>query len=315
MTSHDDVPMPLGARTWRRLRTSTADRAAGRRWAVWLFRALIWSVLAGAALLLVRQVVAPSAAEVVDVALAERLAGDERTFPTDQARDAAVREVADAFTFEPDGDADAAAVTAGDQPLSQTVQTITPGRVEVLDDRRATVHLGVRVATVTGTDDEPQAIEHWRWVAVPVIHHDGTVSATDGLVEVPPPPEFDQGRRDRAEVSSSLTTETREIADALFAAWAGDSRAALDALTDSTIPLLANDVDLEEVEAWRVIEPRSRSVNAGPPRVLEAEADVVWTQPGGAQASQTYRVDLERSGDDRWLITDLGPIHPNEKDN
>lgn len=313
MSPHDDVPMPLGGRTWRRLRTRTADRAAGRRWAVWLLRALIWAVLVGAALLLVRQVVAPSAAEVVDVALAERLAGDDRTWPTDEARDAAAREVTEVLTIDPNGPSDGAVVTAGEQPVTQTVQTVTPGRVEVLDDRRATVHLGVRVATVTGVDDDAQTVEHWRWVAVPVVRHDGTVSATDQLVEVPPPPQFDHDTRDRREVSSTLTDETADLADALFAAWAGDSRAALDALTDSSVPLLAGDLDLEEVTGWRVLEPPTRGVNTGPAQSLEAHADVTWIQPGGARASQTYRVDLERSSDDRWRITHLGPTHPEER--
>lgn len=314
--SQHGVPEPFGAKTWRHIRTGTAARAAGGRWAVWVLRIAVWAVLAGASLLLVRQVVTPSAAEVVDAALEARLASDSRDWPTDEARDAAVRLVADALTLE-DDTADAglgSAVTASAGPVTQTVEMITPGRVEILDEQRATVYLAARVRTVSNvpTDEQdagPHTLRSWRWLAVPVIYDGQAVAAADGMVDVPPPPEPVAEHRPTRELSNQLTAETRDIAAAFFAALTGESRAALDALTDGSIPQLLGHVELEELSGWRVTEPESRGVGTGPPQTLTAEADVIWSQPGTTATEQTYAVRLDRAGE-RWQITDVGPVHP-----
>jgi hypothetical protein len=329
VTTDRELPEPIGVKTTRRLRHAVALRAAGGRWALWSLRAFVWAVLIAAALLLVRQIAAPSTVEVVDAALDQRLAADARDWPVDEARDLAVRVVTDALTLPPDTSASHTApmVEPGRDTLAQTVQTVTPGRVEVLDADRATVHLGVRLHTVmagedldttgqtpTDADGEPveverEVVEHWRWVAVPILRDpSGHVAAAGGLVEIPPPHtvELPAGR---FEPDSGLTDETRELAEALFAAWAGDSRTTLDALTDSSIPLLATDVELETVEGWRVARPPSRGTNTGRPTELTGEADVAWTQPGGTRSVQTYTVHLAREGE-RWHVTHLGPAHP-----
>jgi hypothetical protein len=329
VTTNRELPEPIGVKTTRRVRHAAALRAAGGRWALWSLRAFVWTVLIGAALLLVRQIAAPSTVEVVDAALDQRLAADARDWPVDEARDLAVRTVTDALTLPTAHDSPGGAgpaVEPGRDTLAQTVQTVTPGRVEVLDADRATVHLGVRLHTVTAGEDleergqtptdggdaervEPEVMEHWRWVAVPVVRDDtGRVTAAGGLVEIPPPPtvELPVGR---FEPDSALTDETRELAEALFAAWAGDSRTTLDALTDSSIPLLASDVELDAVEGWRVARPPSRGTNTGRPTELTGEADVAWLQPGGTRSVQTYTVHLARDGE-RWHVTHLGPAHP-----
>lgn len=310
--SHHEVPEPLGARSLRRLRTNVAARAAGGRWAVWVLRIVVWTILAGASLLLVRQVVAPSAAEVVDAALDTRLASDVSEWPTDEARDAAVRVVTDALTLE-DEDA-GVGVTPLASASTQSVEVVTPGRVEIHDDSHATVYLSAQVRTATQVADDEQdparqASRYWRWLAVPVAYDGEVVVATDGMVEVPPPAEsLPAQERPSRELSNRFTAETRDVAAAFFAAMTGESRAALDALTDGSIPLLAAGIELEEFAAWRVAEPESRGVNTGRPQTLSAEADVVWLGPGGQAERQTYALELHRNGD-RWLVTDIGPVH------
>lgn len=312
--SQHEVPEPLGAKSLRRLRTSTAARAAGGRWAVWVLRVVVWAILAGASLLLVRQVVTPSAAEVVDAALDTRLAGDESEWPTDEARDAAVRAVADALALGEEDAGAAGTATASASPVTQIAEVITPGRVEIHDGEHATVHLAARVRTATRPPDDeedagPRTARSWRWLAVPVIFDGEVVAAADGMVEVPPPAELPAEQRPSRELNNQLATETRDVAAAFFAAMAAESRAALDALTDGSIPLLSGDIELEEFAGWRVAEPESRGVGTGRPQHLSAEADVVWLQPGGLVEPQTYAVELHLKGE-RWQITDIGPVHP-----
>ncbi|WP_052665355.1 hypothetical protein [Nitriliruptor alkaliphilus] len=314
--SEHEVPERLDGGPLHRLRTSTAARAAGGRWAVWVLRVVVWAILAGAALLLVRQVVAPSAAEVVDAALDTRLAGDVSEWPTDEARDAAVRAVANALALGEDDTGTAGAAAASSPAMTQTVEVVTPGRVEIHGQDHATVYLAARVLTATlvpdGDEDAgPATSRSWRWLAVPVIYDGEVVTAAEGMVEVPPPPtELPTEQRPRRELNSQLTAETHDVAAAFFAALTGESRAALDALTDGSIPLLSSDVELEEFAAWRVAEPDVAS--AGRPQALSAEADVVWVRPGGLVDSQTYAVDLHRKGE-RWQITDIGPVHAVER--
>jgi hypothetical protein len=315
VVSQNEVPEPLGAKTWRGIRTRAAARAAGGRWAVWVLRVVVWAILTGASLLLVRQVVAPSAAEVVDAALDARLASAVSEWPTEEARDAAVRVAADALALGEDGADAVGTVTAAASPATQSVEVVTPGRVEVHDEARATVYLAARVRTAThepgeGEESGPQTSRSWRWLAVPVVYDGEVVAASaEGMVEVPPPAESPAEQRPSRELNNRLTAETRDVAAAFFAALTGESRAALDALTDGSIPPLSGDVELEELAAWRVAEPESRGVGTGRPQTLSAEADVVWVRPSGLVDAQTYAVELHLNGD-RWQVAEIGPVHP-----
>lgn len=301
-----DLPQPIGARTATRARRAVAVRAAGGRWATWVLRTLVWAVLVGAALLVVRQALSPPTAQLVDAAVDERLEGQSADWPVDHARAIAARAATQALTIEEP--------TAGDDgpPLTQTVEALVPGAVETVDDRHATVELGVQIATTVDDPEAPQTLRHWRWVAVPVTYDGGHIVAGEP-VEMPPPADVERPIPD-VEVDAARTDETRELADALFAAWSGESRAALDALTDGSVSLLPGDVELVEVHTWRVAEPPRRGVNTGRPDHLDAQAEVTWRQPGGAHARQVYAVHLERDAADRWRVTDLGPAHPTEQE-
>lgn len=304
--SRRDLPQPIGAKTATRARRAVAVRTAGGRWATWALRTLVWAVLVGAALLLVRQALAPPTTQVVDAAVDERLEGQSADWPVDHARAIAARAATRALTLEePTAGADG-------PPLTQTVEALVPGAVDTIDDEHATVELGVQVATMVDDPERPEALRHWRWVAVPVTH-DGERIVAGEPVEMPPPADVERPIPD-VDVDTALSDETRELADALFAAWAGESRAALDALTDGSVSPLSGDVELVEVHTWRVAEPPRRGVNTGRPDHLDAQAEVTWQRPGGAHARQTYAVHLERDAADRWRVTDLGPAHPTEQE-
>jgi hypothetical protein len=167
--NESELPEPLGTKTARRARRRIGVRADGGRWVVWLVRLIVWTVLVMAALLLVRQITAPSAEAVVDAALEERLAVDERAWPTDEARDAAVRVALDTYTLSDTDDQIDGTTPPLVRPgpdvieVSQIVESISPGRVEIHDHSHATVHLAARlvVASTTPTDDDEEERSGW----------------------------------------------------------------------------------------------------------------------------------------------------------
>jgi len=315
--TQDEFPQPREAGAVGRGMAAVAMRAAGGRWAVWVLRTLVWAVLTGAALLLVRLALAPSAAQLVDTAVDRRLAGQALDWPDDEARAAASHHVADALTLHDGGQAstsrDASSLDASSE-VTQVVETVAPGRVEIIDEVRANVEVAARVRTVVGQGSDAEVQRHWRWVAVPVIRTESTVVAAGGLTEIPPPPAMDLPTPTIGEVDSSLTTETRDLAQALFTAWGDESRTALDALTDGSIPLLSADIEFVEVERWQVARPSAGGIDENEPTHLSGQADVTWRQPGDVLTRQTYAVQLERDAADRWRVTDLGPAHPHPKE-
>lgn len=317
----NDTFEPLVDAAIRRTRTAVTTRTAGGRWRHCIVTAAAWTVMA--AIIAAGWTIAttPPVVEVVDARLAERLANDERIWPVASARAVAARATVDALTYDPATNAvdGQARPVPGQDRVRQTVETVTPGTVEARGDQAvvAVSALVVTEATPPATDlDVAPAVDvrrRWRQVEVPVARTGGgTVTLAGQPVEVaapavavPDPPNLPNVHRD-------LTDETDEFAEAVFAAWAGDSRAALDAVTDGSIPLLAEGVELERLAGWEVAPAVDRGRNQARPTELVGQAEVTWRHDGTVESTQTYRVGLVQDSGGRWQATGIGPAHPNQ---
>jgi len=314
--------LPMGVATVRKVRAQTrtwfAEHGAGGRWRRWIAGGLVWTVLAGSTLFVLRQFTADDPADVVHAVLDARLAADEREWPVAEARAAAARAAADAFTLDPDTQSDATPTIGGvsaQGTVRQTVETVTAGQVQILDADRATVRVAAHVLTLRtvageGFDTEPTetATRSWRWLAVPVEIVAGVPAVVGAPVEVAPDAAPDVDGHSGGDTDQQFTADTADLAEAIFAAWSGDSRTALDALTDGSVPLLASDVDLAAVERWEVATVERRSVNAGAPDVRVGFAEVTWIYADATEGRQRYEVHLSQT-DGRWEAVHIGPAH------
>lgn len=269
----------------------------GRGW--WLLqRVLVWTILVLAAAGFVRAILAPPVAVLVDQAVEARLDVDPEAWPTDQAQQTAVTQVV--WQMEMDG---------------AEVLSATPGLVNIISDTQGTVTVAALVQTVPTVDrwsddeDEPvSAIDPaaaWRWFEVPVTVDGGRVTVAAPAVDVAgtTPGEPDDTRLPT--VDQDLTAETADVVDVIFAAYAGGSRAALDAVTDGTVGLLPEGIELVQVDGWQ-----ATSADGGATGI----ATVTWQTAGDGTSTQPYRVDLERDAEGRWQATGIGAHLPADQE-
>jgi len=288
----------------RKVADRIARATAGGRWRVWAWYALIWGVAILAIVGLIVTLAGPSTEDLVEQAVDRRLEVDVDAFPRDQARELAARTVRDGLTVE----------AFGDDDVAQDVIEVLAGAVDVRTDELATVKVAALVTTSAGAPDpETGAVtageSTWRWLEVPVSNSDGIVSLVAGPVDVPAPRTITVDPPTISQPDQDYTEETRDLVEVAFGAWAGESAAALDSVTDGSIDLLPEGIDYLELSTWAARPIRTGGVGGGAPRNVEGLATVRWESPSGITTEQTYSVLLERNGDDRWSVIEIGSAH------
>lgn len=309
MTSAPPAPPPTESDSGRPVQPAPPGRlrraAAGGRWRVWLLRGLVWLAVLGICLFVLRALLSPSASDVVDSALNERI-DDSADLPVAAAENLAARFTHDYLTLGGETDltphlADGVDVDPIEGATHQRVLTTSPVDSRPADGGQLVVTVAAHVSTAVGEGTE----RRWQHLAVPVATDETGrvgVAGSPSLVPAPSRPAVEDDGR--IPVDTQLSSELRGPVEEFMAAYGAGEQNTVEAFTTGDTPVRGLDepAEVEQVVDVSVYDP-SEDDAPGSAEHLVGHATVRWRQ-AGVTATQRYQLTFTRR-DGQWLIDDL----------